>query len=83
MKKNILQSIVCLKKEPCLKIRWDITKPCLKVRWDITKPCLKVRWDITNKSKRGSRHTARAAKVLRWRIEQLQKRLIKKITLSS
>ena len=33
--------------------------------------------------KRGSRHAARAAKALRWRVEQLLKRLIKKISLSS
>ena len=32
---------------------------------------------------RGSRHTAHAAKALRWRVDKLLKRLIKKKTLSS
>ena len=34
-------------------------------------------------SKRGSRHAAHAAKALRWRVDQLLRCLIKKITLSS
>ena len=48
-----------------------------------------TRWGRLNLSykhciiKRGSRHAARTAKSLRWRIEQLSECLIMKITLSS